>query len=904
MTSEIASHNRNNVSFLQDRVSIPKEMTDALESDDPVQALKLLAQASKQQAIELGNNLQTKLDSFDYQLPSILTQISVDHPIHTAVACSDSIYNSLSRIASGGSQASREIRSLEDSKRQVEQHMEAVSMALELRKCSDVASRALQAESWLAAAEAIRPWLEWNKTGSSRGKTNGTEHDETANETNQQHEQLQDPRTREYAGDYALQQLQVTHEQLATQVLQLYKAAVEQGDLKMIGQLTPVLSLIQLDEQALSLYLQFLTSNVLEPAMQQAVAAVEGGDMKQQQQQAPYAPMARVYNASVNTLRHHLPLVSHCLHKVDGDAAVVRLVHSQVEQAVLPLLRAYQANRQLKTTSLKATKVYAALEERYTGRGSSGGLLDDATAANENADDCGFSVVIGTLSDVDAAMEEAAICIQHSESYLRFLHHTCHEINKARHLRWEREQQATRWTANDKKEEYLATEIVSPMTQLHQTVAEVGGQYAAIEHCLLLASMQRAFVQPETDPRYYQPLSLLTDGTNASIHNEALQTALVDTCLYALRHGMQRALATGHTGTASAMTNFCVDCLNDILLEVLSHRAEEMGVNLLKPGEGLLVGSAGIFNASNLIRQGTTVAGAQQKDLLVRKQQQQEGIARACATLNDLEVAVQRTEQLESILMTTVDKGFSSDQHTEQLRMCVRSLQTVSDGFKVAADASIESLESVLKSRIRSIVGEAVGAEGGVGTFMGSMGAGKATDRITARMNYNLDDDMYNLMQLSEGYMVHLCSLLDELLMPLRSYLAPRLWDNLLLTVLATVSKRLETSLRKCDFSSLGALALDTDMRDLLSYTKDKLYGPEYQSTTAVTKGCPSLSRLLQIAKLLNVDDLDDVLDLISSLKRKNNWDVKLEDAKAFLSARVEFDAAKVNELLRIPEDS
>jgi conserved oligomeric Golgi complex subunit 4 len=209
----------------------------------------------------------------------------------------------------------------------------------------------------------------------------------------------------------------------------------------------------------------------------------------------------------------------------------------------------------------------------------------------------------------------------------------------------------------------------------------------------------------------------------------------------------------------------------------------------------------------------------------------------------------------------------------------------------------------VLKSRIRSIVGEAVGAEGGVG-FMGSMGGGKATDRTTARMNYNLDDDAYNLMQLSEGYIAHLCSLLDELLLPLRSYLAPRLWDNLLLTVLGTVSKRLETSQRKCDFTSLGALALDTDMRDLLSYTKDKLYGAEYQSTLAITKACPAFSRLLQISKLLNVDDLEDVLDLISSLKRKNNWDIKLEDAKAFLGARVEFEASRVQELLRIPDDN
>jgi hypothetical protein len=59
----------------------------------------------------------------------------------------------------------------------------------------------------------------------------------------------------------------------------------------------------------------------------------------------------------------------------------------------------------------------------------------------------------------------------------------------------------------------------------------------------------------------------------------------------------------------------------------------------------------------------------------------------------------------------------------------------------------------------------------------------------------------------------------------------------------------------------------------------------------------------LQIAKLLSVDDLDDVLDLISGAKRKGNWDLKLDDAKAFLSLRVEFDGTKIDELLRLPDD-
>lgn len=92
-------------------------------------------------------------------------------------------------------------------------------------------------------------------------------------------------------------------------------------------------------------------------------------------------------------------------------------------------------------------------------------------------------------------------------------------------------------------------------------------------------------------------------------------------------------------------------------------------------------------------------------------------------------------------------------------------------------------------------------------------------------------------------------------------------------------------------------------MRDMLNYTKDRIDSPDFSSNLAICKACLPLSRLLQISKLLSVDDLDDVVDLINSSKRKGNWDLKLDDAKAFLSLRVEFESRKINELLQVDDD-
>lgn len=107
----------------------------------------------------------------------------------------------------------------------------------------------------------------------------------------------------------------------------------------------------------------------------------------------------------------------------------------------------------------------------------------------------------------------------------------------------------------------------------------------------------------------------------------------------------------------------------------------------------------------------------------------------------------------------------------------------------------------------------------------------------------------------------------------------------------------------QCHFTALGALSLDSDMRDLLNYAKDRLDSHEYDSNIALYRACTPLARLVQISKLMTVDDLDDVLDLIGASKRKGNWDLKLDDAKAFLALRVEFDVGKIDDLLRISDE-
>ena len=736
-------------SVLQDEVRVPKSMVDALEFADPYQALLALSVAAEQKAKRLSLELSKEVGSIQIPLPDLLQTLPnlndvESHPVATSIACADSILHSLTKIASGGSQASQEIKVLEQEKRDMEEHAQDVETALILRKSSDVAAQSLSASKLEAAATAIADYIQ-----------------------QKQWDRLTD-RAKAYAGEYTVTQLESTQAALQSSLLEQYQKAVSDSDLMTLGKLTPLVQMVQIEKEAVSLYLRFL-KGALAKDLEQAAALTpaERNEEKQQQSQGetpPYVPMARVYNCAVKTLRHHLPMVSHCLYRADGDAAVVQLVHVQVEQTVGPLFQAYIRSRQLGTCAQNSHRIYSLLEERYSGLATA----DDT----DELDDCGFSNEVGTLADVDTAMEEAALCLQHAESYVRFIQHTCREVNKARELR-HRHAQEQRRMERERKEwatgmsspsdpeadfEYRPLEILPSHTQLHEVVAEVGGYYSAIERCLLLASMQRAFSMPDDDPRHYSALG--QKGNSPAVAERALKTSIVETCLYAARRGTQRAFATGHSGTASAVANFCSDCLRGVLVEFLSRRAEDLGVSALKPGEGLLTGSSGIFNASSLIRQGHTVThavGGAKTDEATRRREIERGISWACATLNDLDVAAHHTEELESILSQAVDKGFPPNTHdTEQLRMCVKSLSPVAEVFKMASNNAVDSLVSVLKPRIRAIVSDAVGGDGTGTAGFSVMGTGKVADRHAVRMNYDLDEEAFQLLEVSEGYISRL----------------------------------------------------------------------------------------------------------------------------------------------------
>ena len=77
--------------------------------------------------------------------------------------------------------------------------------------------------------------------------------------------------------------------------------------------------------------------------------------------------------------------------------------------------------------------------------------------------------------------------------------------------------------------------------------AEIGGYYSSLERCLLLAGFQRAFIQSSyPDDSTFARVAVGSAGPDRGAGSGALQTNLVEECLFAARRSTLRAFAIGH----------------------------------------------------------------------------------------------------------------------------------------------------------------------------------------------------------------------------------------------------------------------------------------------------------------------------------------------------------------------
>ena len=346
-------------------------MSEALTTGAAEESLLQLSSHSEENAIRLAKELaesllnknvkvdrqkteskQKQLNYYPIEVPESLSKSTKnvrkyqreENPLENAKASADSILASLTKVASGGSQASSDLRSLETKRRLVDSAANDVQAALSLRQLASFGADALGARRYTDAARAVS---DYNRVDPS-------------------------DRAKIIAGPHAIRAYDRTKDVLQRTVLEQYENAVAEGDLKGLSELTPLLGMLELADKGVGLYLRY-SQNSLNEMMNAGLKEDEVVEEKQNAMQAEEdagvrisraeqrrrveqkksavticTKLAKIFNTAVTHLRHHLPMVAFSLGDADGDAALVQLVHLEVERRSVEIIREYIGVKQLR----------------------------------------------------------------------------------------------------------------------------------------------------------------------------------------------------------------------------------------------------------------------------------------------------------------------------------------------------------------------------------------------------------------------------------------------------------------------------------------------------------------------------------------------------------------------------
>ena len=191
-----------------------------------------------------GNGNNNTTENFD-DSDAYLYSTDPGSKLQTALVCSESILSSLTKVASGGSKASTEMRSLENERREVDDEADAIAAALRLRQLASGAADALTGRRY---ADAVKMVAEFDRimeatanlggdaihVTASEGKEDGDD-DNNDNDNDDDDRPQPLPTPLQIAGTHTHSSYSQTRSVLRQSILERYEQAITNSNFHSIG---------------------------------------------------------------------------------------------------------------------------------------------------------------------------------------------------------------------------------------------------------------------------------------------------------------------------------------------------------------------------------------------------------------------------------------------------------------------------------------------------------------------------------------------------------------------------------------------------------------------------------------------------------------------------------------------
>ncbi|KAH6791559.1 conserved oligomeric Golgi complex subunit 4 [Perilla frutescens var. hirtella] len=223
--------------------------------------------------------------------------------------------------------------------------------------------------------------------------------------------------------------------------------------------------------------------------------------------------------------------------------------------------------------------------------------------------------------------------------------------------------------------------------------------------------------------------------------------------------------------------------------------------------------------------------------------------------LNNLDVSSEYALKLRHEIEEQCLEAFPTPADRERVKSCLSELTEMSNSFKKALNVGMEQLVATVTPRIRPVL-----------------------DSV-ATISYELSEAEYADNEVNDPWVQRLLHGVEMNVAWLQPVMTATNYDAFVHLVIDFIVKRLEVIMMQKRFSQLGGLQLDRDARTLVSH---------FSSMTQRTVR-DKFSRLTQMATILNLEKVSEILDFWGENSGPMTWRLTPAEVRRVLGLRVDF---------------
>ncbi|XP_054782804.1 conserved oligomeric Golgi complex subunit 4-like [Prosopis cineraria] len=223
--------------------------------------------------------------------------------------------------------------------------------------------------------------------------------------------------------------------------------------------------------------------------------------------------------------------------------------------------------------------------------------------------------------------------------------------------------------------------------------------------------------------------------------------------------------------------------------------------------------------------------------------------------LNNLDVSSEYALKLKHEIEEQFAEVFPAPADRERVKSCLSELGDMSNAFNQALSVGMELLAATITPRLRPVLDS-------VGTI-----------------SYELSESEYTENEVNDPWVQRLLHAAETNVTWLQPLMTASNYDTFVHLVIHFIAKRLEVIMMEKRFSQLGGLQLDRDVRTLVSC---------FSSMTQRTVR-DKFSRLTQMATILNLEKVSEILDFWGENSGPMTWRLTPAEVRRVLGLRLDF---------------